>query len=80
MAILSMIPVKPGNYYVRITYPWVKLQNYFINLKSSLFYFNHLGTCTCGRFGFRADEDEWTRIVGGTVAAANSIPYQVNFC
>ena len=36
-----------------------------------------LGTCTCGSFGFRVDEDEWTRIVGGTVAEANSIPYQV---
>jgi hypothetical protein len=38
------------------------------------------GTCTCGRFGFRSDEEDSDRIVGGTVAAANSIPYQVKKC
>ena len=41
------------------------------------FYF--LGTCTCGSYGFRLDEDDWTRIVGGTPAAPNSIPFQVYF-
>ena len=53
--------------------------NFMVNIKLYLAILFFLGTCTCGSYGFRLDEDDWTRIVGGTPAAPNSIPFQVYF-
>ena len=51
---------------------------YFLTEVPQCFHRLFLETCTCGRWGVRSDEgQDGFRIVGGTMAAPNSIPYQV---
>ena len=48
-----------------------------VNLNMSIhFHKPFLEPCTCGKWGSPRDEED--RIVGGSIAAPHSLPYQVN--